>query len=352
MRRVMFSKKERLDLSFFDCFLFEKNGTICREGLEIFKKMLYNKKEYNVGSFAGLFFSNSPAATGFENSFAEKRGFIMKTKYYLKLLFPLSLFGALFRVLEILFAVDAHTSLFLPGSIIPTVFNIYCVLVTLFFLSGLIFLPERKQKSPAGYASFDPPAKFLFILAAVLILSLSLYEFVTEFFAGKISSAKALFTSLPFYLLVCGIIAALYYIQLAVSPERIFRNMVFKFFALALPIFYTLVLFDVFLNGDPVIIRVYEPFDVVRTAAIVLAMMSFAKLCISQFSRRNFVVYAMIAAFYSSIRFADLVLFLFPSNPYNISMRMILLCDIFVVPSFFVLIPRKQKKKMKAEREN
>lgn len=269
----------------------------------------------------------------------------MKTKYYLKMLFPLCLFGAVFRALEILFAVDAKNSLFVAGSIIPAVFNTFCVLVTAFFLSGLIFLPDRKRKSPSGYPQFVPTAKFLFVIVAVFILSFSLYEFVTEFFDGGISSAKALLTCLPFYMLVFGIIAALYYIQLSVSPERIFRNTAFKFCALALPIFYTLVLFNVFLNGDPVFVRVYEPFDVVRTSAIVLAMMSFAKLCVSNFSRREFVVYAMIGAFYASIRFADLVLFLFPSNPYNISMNVInLLCDIFVIASFFVLIPRKTKK--------
>lgn len=269
----------------------------------------------------------------------------MKTKYYLKLLLPLSLCGALFRVLEILFSVDANTSLFLPGSIIPVVFNTFCVLVTVFFLSGLIFLPDRKRKSPSGYPQFDPAAKFLFIIIAVFILSLSLYSFITVFFEGKISSSRALFTCLPFYMLIFGLISALYYIQLAVSPERIFRNTVFKFFSLALPIFYTLALFDVFLNGDPVIIRVYEPFEVVRTAAIILALMNFSKICVSGFSRRNFMVCAMVAAFFASIRVADLVLFFLPSNPYNISMNVIrLLCDVFVIISFFLLVPRRVKK--------
>ena len=145
----------------------------------------------------------------------------MKTKIYTKMLLPLSLFGLLFRVLEIIYAIDPENGFYYLESFIPLLFNIYIFLVIAFFISELFLIKTESKSSRKRFGALGIPDKIIMISSAVFILGSALRDIFVE---SEINFSFENFTDLlldtRFYILVFAVLTCVFIVFFASDPKR------------------------------------------------------------------------------------------------------------------------------------
>ncbi len=85
----------------------------------------------------------------------------MKAKNYLYILFPLTVVGIIFRVVELLYGVEAETG-YVRGSSLYIFFNIFILAGVIVLLSQMIWRVKSKVVRKRALSAFAPRSVFVF----------------------------------------------------------------------------------------------------------------------------------------------------------------------------------------------
>lgn len=254
----------------------------------------------------------------------------MKTKYYTKMLLPLSIFGLIFRVLEIMFAIEPESGFYYTESVIPLLCNIYTFLVIAFFISEtfLIKSENKTQRKRFGYVStFD---KVLMLLSAVFILANALNVFLFELNINySYGSVADIFKASPVYVLIFAAISCLFIVFFASAPKKYSSSSFMSILSLSITVYYIIRLFTRFLDLNEILSKAYGTHTILLLGFIVLACMNFSKLLAGILSKKYFVAFGLCAVYLATVHLAEFVMYFLPGNPYNINV------DIFAYAADF-----------------
>ncbi len=270
----------------------------------------------------------------------------MKTKYYTKLLLPLCLFCALFRFLELAFAVEysVDSYFYVSGSIIPLIFNIFLGLCVAFFFSfwaidkvRSLSSPDSKEKKAEikaikaegkeAYKAYindnkkdielksefsrmkklDGKTTFLYVIASILILAFSAQLLLNELGSNAVAygGIKDLFVTLVPYIFIAAVLSVLFFVQFAASPKATAKGKFWMVLAFAPALFYTLLVFFVFQAHSGIVSKVFVAFDFLKIAALAISLISIPQLFISSNHKAVFLSSSLTAVFLSTVRFTD-----------------------------------------------
>lgn len=270
----------------------------------------------------------------------------MKTKHYIKLLAPISIFGFIFRILEIVFAIEPDTGYFVQGSVIPIIFNVYLILAVLFFMS-IVFTTKTEQKPVKNkFVKFSFKDNLATMLSAVFILSSSMQIFLNKYFIdGLLDDYRALFRDISFYMIVAALLSALFLVQFATSPKLVCKSGFFTVLSLFVPIYYVLRLFIVFTDMSNIISHSYGTYTIVFLSFITLAFLNLSKVLAGSLCRKQLMAFSLCAVFMGAIHLAEFVMAFIPGNPYNISIDLLTyLADLFICLMLIMIFLKVSKK--------
>ncbi|MGN0989177.1 MAG: hypothetical protein ACI4N6_02575 [Eubacteriales bacterium] len=262
----------------------------------------------------------------------------MKAKHYLRLLAPLCIFGFAFRILEIIFAIEPQTGFYVNGSVIPTLFNVYVIIASLFLLSSIIFVKKETKPVRARLASFGKIESFVSLMSAVFFLSATMQQILLNIVSiKKYSSFTDVLKDLEIYEFVVAVLAALFLVHLSSSPKKAIKNKFYIVISLACPLFCLLRLLEIFTDLSQILSRAYGDYSIIFLAASALAYMNLSKIIAGNRARKYMVGFGMTAVFFGGIRLADLVMRILPNDPYNISLDILMgFADVF--SALFILV--------------
>lgn len=270
----------------------------------------------------------------------------MKTKHYIKLLAPISIFGFIFRILEIVFAIEPDTGYFVQGSVIPIIFNVYLILAVLFFMS-IVFTTKTEQKPVKNrFVKFSFKDNLATMLSAVFILSSSMQIFLNKYFIdGLLTDYRVLFRDFSFYMIVAALLSALFLVQFATSPKLVCKSGFFTVLSLFVPIYYVLRLFIVFTDMSNIISHSYGTYTIVFLSFITLAFLNLSKVLAGSLCRKQLMAFSLCAVFMGAIHLAEFVMAFIPGNPYNISIDLLTyLADLFICLMLIMIFLKVSKK--------
>ena len=281
----------------------------------------------------------------------------MKTKIYTKMLLPLSLFGIIFRILEILFAIEHSSGFYYLESFIPLLCNIYIFLVIAFFLSE-IFLTKPETKSlRKRFGAVTVADRIVMILSAVFILGSALRDFLYEIEINfSYSSISDVFTDSKVYILIFAALSCVFIVFFTADPKRYSVSSFMAILSLSVTFFYLLRLFTRFLDLNEILSKAYSAHTILLLGFIVLSFLNFSKILAGLKAKRYFVAFGLCAVFLAVMHLAEFVLYFFPGNPYNIPVDNIFsyLADFlvaFLILRFIMLVSKKQDKSFKRNAE-
>ena len=280
----------------------------------------------------------------------------MKTKHYIKLLAPICVFGFIFRVLEIMFAIEPETGYFVTGSVIPLLFNIYIILAVLFFMSVIFFTKTEQKPVKNRFVKFTFTDNVFTMLSAVFILAGSLQTFVNKYFIdGTLTDFKVLFSDITFYTIVAAVLATFFLVQFATSPKSVAKSGFYTVLSLSVPIYYVLRLFVEFTDMSNILSHSYGTYTIVFLSFLTLAFINLSKVLAGSLCRKYLMAFSLCSVFMGAIHLAECVLAFIPGNPYNISINLLTyLADLFIclmLVAIFMKVSKKQKISAKAEKE-
>ncbi len=278
----------------------------------------------------------------------------MKTKHYIKLLAPLCIFGFLFRILEIVFAIEPDTGYFVSGSVIPLIFNIYIILAVLFFMS-VIFTTKKEQKTvKKRFVKFTFVDNIFTMLSAVFILAGSLQTFVTKYFIdGTLTDVTVLFKDVTFYSILSAVLSVFFLVQFATSPKSVSKHGFYAILSLFVPIHYVLRLFVEFTDMSKLLSHSYGTYTIIYLCFITLSFINLSKVLAGSLCRKYLMAYSLCAVFMGAIHLAECVMSFIPGNPYNISINLLTyLADLFICLMLISIFLKVSKKPKVSEKPN
>lgn len=278
----------------------------------------------------------------------------MKTKHYIKLLAPISIFGFIFRILEIMFAIEPETGFFVSGSVIPLIFNIYIILAIMFFMS-IIFTTKTEQKPVKNrFSKFTFTDNLFTMLSAVFILAGSLQTFLLKYFIdGTLTDLSVIFKDITFYIIICAVLTAFFLVQFATSPKTVAKHGFYVILSIVVPIYYVLRLFVEFTDMSKILSHAYGTYTIVFLSFLTLSFINLSKVLAGSLCRKYLMAFSLCSVFMGSIHLAECVLSFIPGNPYNISIDILTyLADLFIclmLIAIFLKISKKQKVSAKSK---
>lgn len=280
------------------------------------------------------------------------KGYIsaMKTKIYIKMLFPLSLFGLIFRILEILFAIEPSSGFYYLDSFIPLLCNIYIFLVIAFFISE-IFLTKAESKSIRKRLGAIKIADKIFMIAsAVFILGSALQNLLVEYQINfSYDSIKDLFSDFKIYILILAVLSCVFIVFFASDPKKYSTSSFMSILSLSLTFYYVLRLFTRFLDMNEILSKAYSTHTILLIGFIVLSLLNFSKILAGLRAKKFFVAFGLCTVFLAVLHLAEFVIYFFPGNPYNIPVDSIFayIADFLVslvILRLIIIVSKKQDK--------
>jgi hypothetical protein len=259
---------------------------------------------------------------------------------------PMCFFGFIFRLLEIIFAIEPETGFYVLHSYIPMLFNIYIFLVIAFFMSVLLFTPKEQKPVRGRFNKFTAGDNLIMLLSAVFILSSSMKNFFFNLFAEhKYNSFNDLFSDLSFLTFIFAILASVFIVQFVSSPKAVMKSNIIKILSLAFPLYYVIRLFNVFTDMGLLLSKAYGSFSILFMSFMVLSVINLSEILVGAFTRKYFFAFGFCTVFLAAIRTAEFVLSFIPGNPYNISIDFLEFCtDLFCSLTVLVTIIKLLKK--------
>lgn len=181
----------------------------------------------------------------------------MRAKNYLYILFPLTVVGIIFRVVELLYGVEAETGYYVRGSSLYIFFNIFILAGVIVLLSQMIWRVKSKVVPKKSVIRICPdPFSFsgiMFLLSAAGIAASSFTEFirpilVIKSFAngGGGVTLKNVFADFDVWILLAGILSAVVLVVFAVDPRKCVNRTFFNVLTLAPVLYYAFRTLDLF----------------------------------------------------------------------------------------------------------
>lgn len=270
----------------------------------------------------------------------------MKTKHYIKLLAPICAFGFIFRILEIIFAIEPDSGYFVAGSVIPLLFNIYMILAVLFFMSVIFFTKTEKKPVRGRFVKFTTIDNLFTMLSAIFILAGTLETFVNKYFIeSTISNFKVLLTDINFYTMIAALLSTFFLVQFATSPKTVNKHGFFTVLSLSVPIYYVLRLFERFTDMSSILSHSYGTYTIVFLSFLTLAFINLSKVIAGSLSRKYLIAFSLCAVFMGTIHLAECIMSFIPGNPYNISINLLTyLADLFICLMLISILMKMMKK--------
>ncbi len=273
----------------------------------------------------------------------------MKTKYYTKMLFPLGLFGLIFRVLEIMFAIEPSSGFYYTESVIPLLCNIYIFLVIAFFLSEIFLIkPEVRsvRKRLGGISNFD---KILWLCSAVFILANALKGFLNELNVEfNYASVSDIFMDVPVYILICAGLASVFIVLFISAPKKYACSSFMSVLSLSITAYFLIRLFTRFMDLNEILSKAYGTHTILLLGFLVLSFMNFSKVVAGILAKRYFIAFGLCTVFLASMHLAEFIMYFLPGNPYNITVDLFAYAaDFFsaaVILKMVLLVSRKADK--------
>lgn len=271
----------------------------------------------------------------------------MKLKHYGVALVPICLAAFLFRAMVLILAINPKTGYFVSGSVLPTVFDGFLILIALFFASVLFTKREPKPTAPRLYQAKAFDAVFG-IAGSVLLVTSALYRAFSDLAAGSMLNQK-IFTNPSLWQLLLSLLVAVFLIFFVTYPKRSAKQNGWRVMSLSLPFCYLFLLVTNFRDLDVVFSRAFGIYLISFYGVAAMAGIHFSKILARLFGRKGFTFFTCLMAVLTAVRLADAVLYLIPGNPYSIPMDIFGfsadLCITALMLSQMIKLILKRKKK-------
>ena len=256
----------------------------------------------------------------------------MKAKNYLYILFPLTVVGIIFRVVELLYGVEAETGYYVRESSLYIFFNIFILAGVIVLLSQMIWRVKSKVVPKKSVIRICPdPFSFsgiMFLLSAAGIAASSFIRIYTtdsviKSFANGVGEVtlKNVFADFDVWILLAGILSAVVLVVFAVDPRKCVNRTFFNVLTLAPVLYYALRTLDLFSEKSSILSRAYDSFTILALGFMTLFFMSFAKMIVGMPSRRTLCGFGSVAFFLGLIRIAETVLYFIGSNKFGVDVE-------------------------------
>lgn len=264
----------------------------------------------------------------------------MKLKTYLKLLIPLGIIAAVLRMVELILGVEASTGFYVSDSVWPTIFNVYCVLVCVFFIVMFFFMPREKKPQYRKYYHLNKIEKIVLMIASVLILAAAIKEFITVFIPSTSVVETQSAGVLDYLNLVFAVLVVFFSVLYATAPKLVVKNTFFSGFSAVFPVYYVIRMFCVFTDSSSILSHAYGTYSILFYSITALFFMNFSKMLAGMPAKRLLFLFGMGSIFFGAVRISDLILALIPGNPFGVpSGALTLLSDVAItVAEIFILI--------------
>ncbi len=265
----------------------------------------------------------------------------MKLKTYLKLLIPFGIIAVALRMIELVFGVEASTGFYVSDSVWPTIFNVYCVLVCVFFIVMFFFMPKEKKPQYRRYYHINKSEKIILMIASVLILAAAVEEFISIFIQSASSAGTVQSAGILDYLnIIFAVLVVLFSVLYATAPQMVVKNTFFSGFSVVFAVYYLIKMFGIFTDSASILSHAYGTYSILFYSITALFFMNFSKMLAGTPAKRLLFLFGMGAVFFGAARVADLVLSFIPGNPFGVpSNALTLLSDTAItVAEIFILI--------------
>ncbi len=272
----------------------------------------------------------------------------MKLKHYTVALIPTCLAVFVFRAMELIFSIDPRTGHFSAGTVLPFIFNIFLLLIALFFCTVLFTKKEPKPTVVRLYRASASDTVFG-IAGSVLLITGNLYRFCGEIVSQTLSLDLSLLSSAIFWQTVLSVFSAAFLIFFVTYPKRSAKRNFWRVMSLAVTAYYLLLLINHFRDLDVVFSHSFGIYLITFCGIAAMASINFSKILARLPGRRSFVFFTCLMAVLISLRLADAVLYLIPGNPYAVTMDLFLFgADVCITVLFLFqmqkLIKRAKRK--------
>ncbi len=276
----------------------------------------------------------------------------MKLKYYGTALVPVCLAAFVFRAVVLILAVDPQTRYFVSGSIIPTIFDIFLILIALFFCSVLLMKKEPRPAVVRLYRAslFDT---VLGIAGSVLLVAAALFRFFSGLASGTVIPDVTILLRSELWQLILSLLTAIFLIFFVTYPKRSAKQNPWRIMSLSLTVYYLFLLIVNFQDLDVVFSRAFGIYLITFYGVAAASGINFSKILARLFGRKIFILFTCLMAVLTSVRLADAVLYLIPGNPYAIPMDIFGffadVCITALMLSQMKKLMQSRKKKLPAE---
>lgn len=273
----------------------------------------------------------------------------MKVKYYFFSLIPISIIAFIMRLFELTLSVEPSTGFYVQKSIYPIIFNVYCILVCLFFLSVLIVMKKEKKPVYRKYYKLNKPEKITILIASIFILASSIQNFILYLLDKEKVSTTHSFFCFDFFIMLIAIMTVLFAVLYATSSKSVIKSPFMSGLSIIFTIYYIIRLFDVFVDPATMLTKAYTSFAILFLGTTAIFFMNFSKMLAGTPSKKLLLTFGLCSLFFGCIRFAELILRILPSNPYQISENIlvyladtaILIVEVFTLLRLFKKVPKK-----------
>jgi hypothetical protein len=274
----------------------------------------------------------------------------MKTKIYTKMLLPLSIFGLLFRTLEILFAIEPSSGFYYLESFIPLLCNIFIFLVIAFFISEIFLTKQESKTLRKRLGAISVPDKVIMIASAVFILGSALRDLLVEFEINfSYEKITDMFADSKIYILILAALSCIFIVFYVSDPRRYSVSSFMSILSLSLTFYYLLRLFTRFMDMNEILSKAYSTHTILLLGFIVLSCLNFSKLLAGLRVKRYFAAFGLCAFFLAVMHLVEFVIYFLPGNPYNVPVENMFsyIADFLVslvILRFVILVSKKQDK--------
>lgn len=260
----------------------------------------------------------------------------MKTKHYNRLLIPAAIIVFVLRFAEISFLADRGTSHYIAGDKFHYIYWAAYLIIAAFFASS--FFTLSKTSFGFNYLRRTMRNLYIFIVPALLLICDAIIESL------KYVSVKP--TVFELFLRLFELLAASAFIFFSVFPEKVrFRATGAKLLTIAVPVYFALRLFYINILDYGFISKPYDTFEILKTAALVLAFAEIAYMSVSKATRKKFSAYTYLSVIFMSIRLSDVLYSVLNNEAANASISYInQAADLFCVIALLIINTNIYKK--------
>ena len=271
----------------------------------------------------------------------------MKLKHYGVVLIPACVATFVFRLVEVVLAVDPQTGYYRSGAILPMIFNLFMAALVIFFATMLFV---TKKESHSAVIRLYKPSVFdnvVGIAASVALFAASLFELL-ENTVGYALSLSDLLSLWSLWQTLCALLAAVFVIFFVTYPRKTAKKPGWQIFSLGLMLYYLVLLLKSFATPDVVFSQAFGIYDVAFYGLTAAAALNLSKVLTGIHCRRMYTFFTFASALACALRLANAVLRVLPGDPYGIPMDLFpfvgdLLVTIFLISLAKKLIVRRKR---------